>query len=205
MKYLFVIYTDKKYKDYLDGFKQQDFYNKICEDANIEVIEWGSDMDTPYTELPTKTQQMMKWCNENKEYDYLVKCDDTIFAKKWIHYLDKLDYINIFKNNIIEHRWDWNDRKWYKIKPISNEYRGINLLKLKTQDWMNYKNSHPTIKEFDISKIKDISFFEGKFYMVSKEFSKYIGEQSGFYMHGIEDYMIGEYYETFKSIRSINR
>jgi len=205
MKYLFVIYTDKKYKDYLDGFKQQDFYNKICKDANIEVIEWGSDMDTPYTELPTKTQQMMKWCNENKEYDYLVKCDDTIFAKKWIHYLDKLDYINIFKNNIIEHRWDWNDRKWYKIKPISNEYRGINLLKLKTQDWMNYKNSHPTIKEFDISKIKDISFFEGKFYMVSKEFSKYIGEQSGFYMHGIEDYMIGEYYETFKSIRSINR
>ena len=205
MKYLFVIYTDKKYKKHLDNFKSQAFYNQICNSPFIEVIEWGTDDDTAYTDLPNKTQQMMKWCSENKEYDYLIKCDDTIFDKKWIQYWEKLDYINIFKNDIIEHRWDWNDGKWYKIKPISNEYKGINLLKLKKQDWINYKNSHPVIKEFDISKLKDISFFEGKLYIVSKPFSIFISEQKKFDMPGIEDYMVGYYYEKFKSIRSISR
>jgi len=205
MKYLFVIYTDKKYKKHLDNFKSQVFYNQICNSPFIEVIEWGTDDDTAYTDLPNKTQQMMKWCSENKEYDYLIKCDDTIFDKKWIQYWEKLDYINIFKNDIIEHRWDWNDGKWYKIKPISNEYKGINLLKLKKQDWINYKNSHPVIKEFDISKLKDISFFEGKLYIVSKPFSIFISEQKKFDMPGIEDYMVGYYYEKFKSIRSISR
>ena len=205
MKFLFVIYTDKKYKKHLDNFKSQVFYNQICNSPFIEVIEWGTDDDTAYTDLPNKTQQMMKWCSENKEYDYLIKCDDTIFDKKWIQYWEKLDYINIFKNDIIEHRWDWNDGKWYKIKPISNEYKGINLLKLKKQDWINYKNSHPVIKEFDISKLKDISFFEGKLYIVSKPFSIFISEQKKFDMPGIEDYMVGYYYEKFKSIRSISR
>ncbi len=205
MKYLFVIYTDKKYKKHLDNFKSQVFYNQICNSPFIEVIEWGTDDDTAYTDLPNKTQQMMKWCSENKEYDYLIKCDDTIFDKKWIQYWEKLDYINIFKNDIIEHRWDWNDGKWYKIKPISNEYKGINLLKLKKQDWINYKNSHPVIKKFDISKLKDISFFEGKLYIVSKPFSIFISEQKKFDMPGIEDYMVGYYYEKFKSIRSISR
>ncbi len=41
MKYLFVIYTDIEYKEHLDHFKSQEFYEEICEDKNIEVIEWG--------------------------------------------------------------------------------------------------------------------------------------------------------------------
>ena len=205
MKYLFVIYTDSQYKEHLEYFKKQEFYKEISDNPNVEVIEWGADYHTDYKDLPVKTQRMMKWCSENKEYDYLVKCDDTIFDKKWIQYWEKLDYINIFKNGIIEHRWDWSDGKWYKIKPISNEYKGINLLKLKKQDWINYKNSHPNVKEFDISKLKDISFFEGKFYVVSKALSIFISEQEKFNIPGIEDYMVGYYYEKFKSICSISR
>ena len=72
MKYLFVIYTDKEYKKHLENFKCKDFYIKICNDPNIEVIEWGADYHTDYKDLPIKTQQMMKWCSENKEYDYLI-------------------------------------------------------------------------------------------------------------------------------------
>ena len=82
MKYLFVIYTDIEYKQHLDNFKTQEFYRKICDDPNIEVMEWGVDFHTDYKDLPLKTQQMMKWCSENKEYDYLIKCDDTIFDDK---------------------------------------------------------------------------------------------------------------------------
>ena len=100
MKYLFVIYTDIEYKQHLDNFKTQDFYKQICEDDNIEVIEWGSDFHTDYNDLPIKTQQMMKWCSENKEYDYLIKCDDTIFDDKWIHYSDRLDYEKLFLNDL---------------------------------------------------------------------------------------------------------
>ena len=51
---------------------------------------------------------------------------------------------------------------------------------------------------FDVSKLKDIPFFEGKFYMVSKEFSIFISEQEKFDMPGIEDYMIGYLIEDFK-------
>ena len=82
MKYLFVIYTDIEYKQHLDNFKTQEFYKQICDDPTIEVIEWGTDFHTDYRDLPTKTQEMMKWCSENKEYDYLVKCDDTTFMRE---------------------------------------------------------------------------------------------------------------------------
>ena len=103
MKYLFVIYTDIEYKQHLDNFKSQEFYRKICDDPTIEVIEWGADFHTDYKDLPIKTQEMMKWCSENKEYDYLIKCDDTIFDDKWVHYRDRLVYENIFKSDDIEY------------------------------------------------------------------------------------------------------
>ena len=112
MKYLFVIYTDSEYKEHLQNFKTQGFYKRICDDKNIEVIEWGADFHTDYKDLPIKTQEMMKWCSENKEYDYLIKCDDTIFDDKWIHYSDRIIYENIFKNDDIEYSWVWGD--WLK-------------------------------------------------------------------------------------------
>ena len=86
MKYLFVIYTDLQYKEHLDYFKKQEFYKEISDNPNIEVIEWGADYHTEYNKLPSKTQEMMKWCSENKEYDYLIKCDDTIFNDTWDFY-----------------------------------------------------------------------------------------------------------------------
>ena len=98
MKYLFCIYTDIEYKKHLGYFKKQRFYEQICDDPNIEVIEWGADFHTDYRDLPIKTQEMMKWCSENKEYDYLIKCDDTIFDDKWSFYRPKLTYENIFVN-----------------------------------------------------------------------------------------------------------
>ena len=36
----------------------------------------------------------MKWCSENKEYDYLVKCDDTAFMREDLK--DEFVYENIF-------------------------------------------------------------------------------------------------------------
>lgn len=228
MKFLFVIYTDKKYKKHLDNFKSQVFYRQICNSPFIEVIEWGTNDDSAYSDLPNKTQQMMKWCSENKEYDYLIKCDDTIFDDKWIHYSDRLIYENIFKDDDIEYSWKWGDYfddkikenqkvyyepnthwktgllgAWIKTDKISDDYRGINSLKLSEQDWKNYAKDH-NFDNFDVSKLKDIPFFEGKFYMVSKEFSIFISEQEKFDMP-VEDYMIGYYYEKFKSIRSISR
>ena len=51
MKYLFCIYTDIEYKKHLGYFKKQRFYEQICGDPNIEVIEWGSDFHTDYRDL----------------------------------------------------------------------------------------------------------------------------------------------------------
>ena len=228
MKYLFVIYTDLEYNEHLENFKTQNFYKQICKDDNIEVIEWGADFHTDYKNLPIKTQEMMKWCSENKEYDYLIKCDDTIFNEKWIHYSDRLDYEKLFLNDLFEHQWKWGDYfdesitekdilyyqpnthwntglmgAWIKEKQVSEEYRGINLLKLTIDDWKNYQEDHNL--NFDVDKLKEISFFEGKFYVVSKELSIFISEQEKFNMPGIEDYMVGYYYDKFKSIRSISR
>ena len=232
MKYLFVIYTDLEYKKHLDHFKSQEFYKEICNDSNIEVIEWGADYHTDYKDLPLKTQEMMKWCSENKEYDYLIKCDDTIFDDKWIHYSDRLIYENIFKNDDIEYSWVWGDYfneskfprseidknekffepnkhwewglfgAWIKENQFNDDYRGINLLKLKIDDWKNYQEDHNL--NFDILDMKEISFFEGKFYVVSKELSIFISEQEKFNIP-IEDYMVGYYYDRFKSISSISR
>jgi hypothetical protein len=233
MKFLFVIYTDSKYKKHLDNFKTQEFYKQLCyvptaNEPNIEVIEWGADYHTDYKDLPLKTQEMMKWCSENKQYDYLVKCDDTIFDEKWIHYSDRLDYKKLFLNDLFEHQWKWGDYfdesitekdilyyqpntywkkglmgAWIKEKQVSDDYRGINLLKLKIDDWRNYQEDHNL--NFDISDMKEIPFFEGKFYVVSKELSIFISEQEKFNMPGIEDYMVGYYYDKFKSISSISK
>ena len=96
MKYLFVIYTDIEYKQHLDNFKSQEFYRKICDDPTIEVIEWGTDFHTDYRDLPTKTQEMMKWCSENKEYDYLIKCDDTTFMREDLKDEFVYENVNIF-------------------------------------------------------------------------------------------------------------
>ncbi len=222
MKYLFVIYTDIEYKQHLDHFKSQEFYEEICEDKNIEVIEWGTDYHTNYKDLPLKTQQMMKWCSENKEYDYLIKCDDTIFDEKWIHYSDRLDYEKLFLNEDFEHQWKWGEAhwksyehgfhdiysngvwgKWEVIGQLSEHYRGINLLKLNKHDWTNFKYSHLDLKVFDVSKLKEVPFFEGKFYVVSKDLSIFIGEQEklakDMVNHSpVEDYMVGYLAKDFR-------
>jgi hypothetical protein len=221
MKYLFVIYTDLEYEHHLDNFKKQEFYRQLHlnnrpTDPHIEVIEWGADFHTDYKDLPIKTQQMMKWCSENKEYDYLIKCDDTIFEEKWMHYSDRLTYESIFKNDDIEYRWKWGDQhlgfnpeldklysngvwgRWDKIEQISKHYRGINLLELDKRDWTNFENYHDSIEYLNLNFIpNDIPFFEGKFYMVSKDLSIFIGGQEKLAkdmaknMPGVEDLMVG--------------
>ena len=242
MKYLFVIYTDIEYKQHLDNFKSQEFYRKICDDPNIEVMEWGVDFHTDYRDLPIKTQEMMKWCSENKEYDYLIKCDDTIFDDKWIHYSDKLIYENIFKNDDIEYSWVWGDYfneskfsrseidknekffepnkhwewglfgAWIKENQFNDDYRGINLLQLKEEDWLGLEKDHDSVDSININFIpNDIPFFEGKFYMVSRDLSIFIGGQEKFAkdmaknMPGVEDLMVGYLSNEFKSIRSISK
>ena len=236
MKYLFVIYTDIEYKQHLDHFKSQEFYRQICNDSNIEVIEWGSDFHTDYKNLPIKTQQMMKWCSENKEYDYLIKCDDTIFDDKWIHYNDRLIYENIFKNDDIEYSWKWGDffnetiteddkvyyepnthwktgllGAWIKINQISDDYRGINLLQLKEEDWLGFEEDHDSVDSININFIPNyIPFFEGKFYVVSKDLSIFICGQESFAKRmsknfPVEDLMVGYLSNEFKSIRSISK
>jgi hypothetical protein len=241
MKYLFVIYTDSEYEHHLDHFKKQEFYRQLHlnnrpTDPHIEVIEWGADFHTNYRDLPTKTQEMMKWCSENKEYDYLIKCDDTIFDEKWIHYSDKLIYESIFKNDDVEYSWKWGDffnetiteddrvyyepnthwktgllGAWIKINQISDDYRGINLLQLKEEDWLRFEKDHDSVDSININFIpNDIPFFEGKFYMVSKDFSIFIGGQEKLAKElsnnfPVEDLMVGYLSNEFKSISSISR
>ena len=230
MKYLFVIYTDIEYKEHLDNFKTQEFYRQICDDPNIEVMEWGSDFHTDYNDLPIKTQQMMKWCSENKEYDYLIKCDDTIFNEKWIHYSDRLVYEKLFLMNSFEHQWKWGEvhwksyehgfhdiysngfwGKWESTDKLSDDYRGINLLKLDENDWLGFEKNHDSVDSIDINFIaNDIPFFEGKFYVVSKDLSIFIGRQEKFAKQmsenfPVEDLMVGYLSNEFKSIRSISK
>ena len=168
MKYLFVIYTDSEYKKHLDHFKSQEFYNQICDDENIEVMEWGADFHTDYKDLVTKTQEMMKWCSENKEYDYLVKCDETIIWREDLK--DKFTYENIFIENpeeyygINEVMFDWKDEYPYsEMLPCNSGYKNEDLSKL----------------DSSFCKITSGYFYDGKCYVVSKNFSSFIGKQKG--------------------------
>ena len=160
MKYLFVIYTDIEYKQHLDNFKTQEFYKQICDDSTIEVIEWGTDFHTDYRDLPTKTQEMMKWCSENKEYDYLVKCDDNAFMREDLK--DEFVFENIFTDS-------------------KEEYQGIVERTFSYDefyiDW--YKNKDLGELDQDLSEICTGKFYDGKCYTVSKELSSFIGEQEG--------------------------
>jgi hypothetical protein len=210
MKYLFCIYTDLEYKKHLDHFKSQEFYKQICDDENIEVMEWGSDFHTDYKDLPIKTQQMMKWCSENKEYDYLIKCDDTIFDDKWSFYRPKLTHENIFVsgrdgNCYACPSYGYDGGEWIVVgKDTNKNYWGIHYLQQEKKDWVNYIKDHDHIEHLDLNFIKsDIPFYEGKFYMVSRDLSIFIGEQEKFAkdmaknMPGVEDLMIGYLVESF--------
>tara|TARA_Y100000310_G_scaffold28615_1_gene27222 strand:+ start:137 stop:784 length:648 start_codon:yes stop_codon:yes gene_type:complete len=215
MKYLFVIYTDLEYKEHLDHFKTQEFYRQICDDKNIEVMEWGSDFHTNYRDLPTKTQEMMKWCSENKEYDYLIKCDDTIFDDKWNFYRSKLTYENIFVNGrdgncyaFTSKIWKLIDRHGFSDEWIisgvdtNKDYWGIHSLQLEERDWEGFVSNHD-VEGIDVNFIKnDIPFYEGKFYMVSKNLSIFIGGQEKLAKElsknfPVEDLMVGYLAESF--------
>ena len=210
MKYLFVIYTDIEYKEHLDHFKTHEFYRQICNDPNIEVIEWGVDFHTDYRDLPTKTQQMMKWCSENKEYDYLIKCDDTIFDEKWSFYKPKLTYENIFVsgrdgNCYACPSYGYDGGEWIVVgKDTNKNYWGLHQLEFKDIAWTRYFDEHYDYKiDYNLDFIKnDILFFEGKFYMVSKELSIFIGAQEKFAKQlsdnfPVEDLMVGYLAESF--------
>ena len=209
MKYLFVIYTDSEYEHHLDHFKKQEFYKQICDDPDIEVMEWGTDFHTDYRDLPTKTQEMMKWCSENKEYDYLIKCDDTIFDDKWSFYRPKLTYENIFVNGRDGNcyacpSYGYDGGEWIVVgKDTNKNYWGIHYLQQEKKDWVNYIKDHDHIEHLDLNFIKnDIQFYEGKFYMVSRDLSIFIGGQENFAKRmsesfPVEDLMVGYLAESF--------
>ena len=214
-----MIYTDIEYKKHLDNFKTQEFYKQICNDPNIEVMEWGSDFHTDYKDLPIKTQEMMKWCSENKAYDYLIKCDDTIFDEKWSFYRPKLTYENIFVNGRDGNcyacpsygygeggKWIGYEDSWIVVGKDTNEdYWGIHHLQLEDIDWPRYFDEHYDYKiDYNLNLIKtDIQYYEGKYFMVSKNLSIFIGEQEKFAkdftknMPGVEDLMVGYLAELF--------
>ena len=203
MKYLFVIYTDKKYKKHLDNFKSQVFYNQICNSPFIEVIEWGTDDDTAYTDLPNKTQQMMKWCSENKEYDYLIKCDDTIFNDTWDFYKSRLGK----ERDGYRYTCDrWGDKSWSVVDEDDNKhYWGLNYIRVSPDEFKIYFDNHyGEGYEYNLNFIDTyFHFFEGKYYMVSKEFSIFIGEQESFSKEmckelPLEDVMVGHLAKGFK-------
>ena len=166
MKYLFVIYTDLQYKEHLDYFKKQEFYKEISDNPNIEVIEWGADYHTEYNKLPSKTQEMMKWCSENKEYDYLIKCDDTIFNDTWDFYKSRLGK----ERDGYRYTCDrWGDKSWSVVDEDDNKhYWGLNYIRVSPDEFKIYFDNHyGEGYEYNLNFIDTyFHFFEGKYYMV---------------------------------------
>jgi len=84
-------------------------------------------------------------------------------------------------------------------------------LKLDENDWLGFEKNHDSVDSIDINFIaNDIPFFEGKFYVVSKDFSIFIGGQEKFAKQmsenfPVEDLMVGYLSNEFKSIRSISK
>jgi hypothetical protein len=104
---------------------------------------------------------MMKWCSENKEYDYLVKCDDTTFMREDLK--DEFVYENV---NIFIHNEDYCG-----IKKRVFSYDEFYI------KWYKDKGLGELDKSF--SDIVTGYFYDGKCYVVSKDFSYFIGQQTG--------------------------
>ena len=85
------------------------------------------------------------------------------------------------------------------------------MLKLDENDWLGFEKNHDSVDSIDINFIaNDIPFFEGKFYVVSKDLSIFIGRQEKFAKQmsenfPVEDLMVGYLSNEFKSIRSISK
>ena len=205
MKYLFVIYTDSQYKEHLDYFKTKDFYKEMCDNPDVEVMEWGADYHTDYKDLPLKTQKMMTWCSENKDYDYLIKCDDTIFNETWDFYKSRLGK----ERDGYRYTCDrWGDKSWSVVDKDDNKhYWGLNYIRVSPDEFKIYFDNH-YYKGFDGYDLDFIDtyfhFFEGKYYVVSRELSIFISEQEDFAkeyqknMPGVEDLMVGHLAKGFK-------
>ena len=84
----------------------------------------------------------------------------------------------------------------------NKDYWGIHSLQLEERDWEGFVSSHD-IENINLNFIKnDIPFYEGKFYMVSKDFSIFIGGQEKFAKQmsdnfPVEDLMVGYLRELF--------
>ena len=85
------------------------------------------------------------------------------------------------------------------------------MLELEEKDWLGFEKDHDSVDSININFIpNDIPFFEGKFYMVSRDFSIFIGEQEKLAKDlsnnfPVEDLMVGYLSNEFKSIRSISK
>jgi len=71
------------------------------------------------------------------------------------------------------------------------------LLELEKGDWWEFEKDHESLDSIDINFISnDIPFFEGKFYIVSRDLSIFIGEQKKLAQEmvdnfPVEDLMVG--------------
>ena len=79
----------------------------------------------------------------------------------------------------------------------------MNYLFNSEEVWKIYFDEHYSETKYDLNFIKnDIQFYEGKFYMVSRDLSIFIGRQEGFAKRmsesfPVEDLMVGYLAESF--------
>jgi hypothetical protein len=99
--------------------------------------------------------------------------------------------------------YGFDNSKWIVTNKDTNEdYWGLHYLQLEEKDWLGFVDTHD-IQDFNLDFIKnDIPFYEGKFYMVSKNLSIFIGRQENLAKRmsknfPVEDLMVGYLAESF--------
>jgi hypothetical protein len=193
---------------YLEKLKQTPLYAKLKSNEAYKVIEvWGGfentelvgdvlqiGCDESYMNLPTKMFEMFKFIYDNFDFSYIFKTDSTIMAdttQAKEHSLDKVsDYFDL---------------------PPKGHYVGLcnkHVKRFQLNHWAREKGIN--VDTCIIGRGHTLRFYHGKLYGVSREFTKYIAENSkeklpnDFFTQAMEDLMPALMFEHFTKSKGLD-
>lgn len=208
MRKLVCIYTDSTQSDNLRKLKETELYVYLENEWNTQIVEVYAGCDSisedpgrvclptieSYDKLSQKTYEMMRYCVDSYEFDYLIKLDVTLTYEL----IDGLHWRNYFTPDAVT---EFLKRQTY------HEYDGIYFQEITQKAF----NAWAADKSLDVNFQAEFGFehrypdcYCGKCYCVSRPLAEHIAEtgkiladQYTINLGGCEDMFVGKCYQKY--------